>query len=109
MSLADALFEKLRLPIERHRPQVDVRDAGSRPHPDTATIVGNQVEDLVVRQITSSGKVLASIERTGVVIDADGTLPRAVPHSSVASPRDATCLTLPRRTRRGLHGGWNTG
>src|SRR5216684_1553089 len=109
MSLADALFEKLRLLFKRHRPQLDVRDAGSRAQPDTATIVGNQVKDLVVRQITPAGKVLAAIERTGVVINADDTLPRAVPHSPIAGSCDATCLTLRRRTRRGLHGGWSTG
>src|SRR5439155_21067306 len=94
MALANTLFEELRLLTKRHRPQLDVRNAGSCAHPDATSVVGNQIENLVVGQVAQAGKVLAAIERTGVVVDTHGGLSRAVPQSPVASSPDATCLTL---------------
>src|SRR5205807_524918 len=108
MALANTLFEKLRLLTKRHGPQLDVRDAGSRAHPDAASIVGNQIENFVVGQVAQAGKVLAAIERAGVVVDTHGALPRAVPQSPVAGSRDATCLTWWWQTRRDLNLGRDT-
>src|SRR5204863_6908027 len=74
---ANALLENLGLLRQGHGAQLDVRDPGACARPDPATIIREQLLDMIIRQVASAGEILSAVALRSGEIQAQESLRRA--------------------------------
>ena len=89
---ADALLEACLL-REGHRLELDVGDTGSGADPDPVALVGKKLLDLIIRQVTQPGQILAAT--CSGAEKSRRTNPWVVPSQTAPSEERAVEVMLP--------------